>query len=326
MKTTKRFFLFPLLFMAMTVFLMPACSEEDEENDDDSSASYTIETMAGTFENVAERIKVELSSDEMAVLTRVEGDFPGQDGEVDDAATWSIDNYEAPPGVSEEDEPLSIIIEHSNSEFDQPYVLIIQSADTLKDHWQKMLTRTDGSDDDNNGGGDDGVYEVGDTGPAGGLVFYVDEADEFEWTYMEAWVDDMDEDYGAWHEDHLSHKPGTSTELGAGQANTDAMSGSEHEAAEVIRNAEYGGYDDWFLPSRDELLMVYENLPSVESSYTYWSSSEAVGDDDANGEGFYTGHGHDYGAWRVRLNDNEDYHFVNYKKSGQAHVLGVRTF
>jgi hypothetical protein len=79
------------------------------------------------------------------------------------------------------------------------------------------------------------------------------------------------------------------------------------------------------LPSRDELLLIYEN-GVFEFDFSCWSSSEAVGDSDADGEGHNTGHGHDYGAWRVRMNDNEDYHFVNYKKSGKANVLGVRTF
>ena len=30
------------------------------------------------------------------------------------------------------------------------------------------------------------VYALRDTGPAGGLIFYVDEADEFSWDYLEA--------------------------------------------------------------------------------------------------------------------------------------------
>ena len=33
-----------------------------------------------------------------------------------------------------------------------------------------------------------GQYEVGDFGPAGGWVFYVDEEDQFEdWDYLEVW-------------------------------------------------------------------------------------------------------------------------------------------
>ena len=325
MKTKKRNLLFPLFLMMTFVLFITGCEDVGEDNVN----PYSIEDMAGTFENEAERIKVELSSDESAILTKVEGNFPGQDEEVDENATWEIKKYEAPAGVSSEDSPLSIIIDHSNSQFDDdPYVLIIESVDKLKDHWQKTLSRVedDGEDDGEDNGDEDKEYSIGDEGPAGGLIFYKDENNDFDWTYMEVWVDNLDEIYGAWHEDHFSHTSGTSTDFGTGQANTDAMSGSEHEAAEIIRNATYGGYDDWFLPSRDELLTAYENLPSVESNYSYWSSSEAVGDDDGGDDGFYTGHGLDYGAWRVNLNETTDYHLVNWRKSGQAHVLAVRSF
>ena len=30
-----------------------------------------------------------------------------------------------------------------------------------------------------------GQYEVGDVGPAGGWIFYVDSLDEFDWDYLE---------------------------------------------------------------------------------------------------------------------------------------------
>ncbi len=143
---------FKLLFVLVISMALGFSGCSDDENDD--ANPYSMETMSGTFENVAERINVELNSDGSAILTRVEGDFSGQDGEADDAATWIIENYEAPAGVSTEDEPLSIIITHNNSEFDQPYVLIINSADELKDHWQKTLTRTDDDGGDDNDEGD----------------------------------------------------------------------------------------------------------------------------------------------------------------------------
>ncbi|MDG5799620.1 hypothetical protein QA597_04505 [Marinilabiliaceae bacterium ANBcel2] len=104
---------------------------------------YTKESMAGTFTNVAERINVVLSSDGSAILEKVEGQHASQSGEIDENATWTIENYEAPSGVSSEDNPLSIVIEHSNSEFDDPYVLIIESENELKCHWQQTLTRDD---------------------------------------------------------------------------------------------------------------------------------------------------------------------------------------
>ncbi|MFW5983007.1 MAG: hypothetical protein ACOCQ4_00785 [bacterium] len=143
-----------------TVFarLDESIGDDDGDDDgDDEGDEYTMETMSGTFENVAERIKVELSDDGSAILTKVEGDMAGQDGEVDDGATWEIKEYEAPSGVTSEDEPLSIVIEHSNSEFDDnPYVLIIESVDELKDHWQITLSRVDDDGGDDDGGDDDG--------------------------------------------------------------------------------------------------------------------------------------------------------------------------
>ena len=37
-----------------------------------------------------------------------------------------------------------------------------------------------------------GDFEIGDVGPAGGLIFYIDEAEEFEWTFLEAAPEDLE--------------------------------------------------------------------------------------------------------------------------------------
>jgi hypothetical protein len=48
-------------------------------------------------------------------------------------------------------------------------------------------------------------------------------------------------------------------------------------AAQVVSVPEYGGYGDWFLPSKDELNLMYENLKKQRiggfSNNVYWSSS-----------------------------------------------------
>ncbi|MFP4211116.1 MAG: hypothetical protein ACLFR8_07730, partial [Alkalispirochaeta sp.] len=50
-----------------------------------------------------------------------------------------------------------------------------------------LLGSEDGdSDDDGEEGSDDVTYAIGDEGPAGGRIFYIDETDKHDWTYIEA--------------------------------------------------------------------------------------------------------------------------------------------
>ena len=135
------------------------------------------------------------------------------------------------------------------------------------------------------------VYQVGDTGPAGGIVFY-DKGDFTDgWHYLEAWTADEAGTY-QWKTDN-TYTGGTSTAVGSGYANTySSMTGTEHAAAEVARNATHGDCNDWFLPSKDELNLMYENLHLQSAggfaSTWYWSSSEYV-DEPEHAWGQYFG-------------------------------------
>jgi hypothetical protein len=122
------------------------------------------------------------------------------------------------------------------------------------------------------------VYSVGDTGPAGGVIFYDDEADGNDdisgARYLEAWT--SNEGDLQWKIDQTA-TPGTSEDFGTGYANTyTAMAGADYPAAETARNATHGGYDDWFIPSLDELSLLYSQRDTVGGFNTnwYWSSSE----------------------------------------------------
>jgi hypothetical protein len=75
---------------------------------------------------------------------------------------------------------------------------------------------------------------------------------------------------------------GTSTALGTGSANTDAIiaqngAGSAY-AAGLARAYSGGGYGDWYLPSKDELNELYRNRLAIggfpADGPWYWSSSE----------------------------------------------------
>ena len=86
---------------------------------------------------------------------------------------------------------------------------------------------------------------------------------------------------------------GTNTSVGSGVSNTDAAEAAATEsgaAARVIRSLDYGGFTDWFIPSRDELAAVYaalSDLPNITADVAATrltvavSSSEAVAPDAA---------------------------------------------
>jgi hypothetical protein len=122
------------------------------------------------------------------------------------------------------------------------------------------------------------TYKIGDTGPAGGIVFYDLGFYMDGWRYLEAAPQDFP----------TKTKFGgcgviTETGVGSGMQNTTRIvsdlkgRGETLRAAQIVSVPQYGGYDDWFLPSRDELNLMYENLKQKRigsfSNDVYWSSS-----------------------------------------------------
>lgn len=83
----------------------------------------------------------------------------------------------------------------------------------------------------------------------------------------------------------------TSTTDGAANTNTLATSYSDTYAAKYCADMVYGGYDDWYLPARNQLNTLYggkDTLGGFASTY-YWSSTE----NNSNGariQGFGNGH------------------------------------
>ena len=70
----------------------------------------------------------------------------------------------------------------------------------------------------------------------------------------------------------------TGTAVGTGQANTTTIvtiQGAGSYAAQLCNDLTVGVYDDWFLPSKDELDKLYINKSAIGSfADYYWSSSE----------------------------------------------------
>jgi len=127
------------------------------------------------------------------------------------------------------------------------------------------------------------TYAIGDTGPAGGIVFYVTALGHHG---LEAAPTDqaVPSSPGAQWGCIGTDIPGAdSTAIGTGKQNTtDILAGCATAgiAARLADDFTLNGYDDWFLPSKDELNELFVNrlvvggFPSDPILFFYWSSSE----------------------------------------------------
>ena len=136
-----------------------------------------------------------------------------------------------------------------------------------------------------------GTCIVGNTGPGGGIVFYVQTATAAApWRYMEAapntWSGGNADGESTWCNVTNNEVPNlldgttaavtTATAIGAGFNNTQKMLlGCTFGAANAAASYNGGGKSDWFLPSKDELNQLYLVKTTVGGFGTqYWSSSE----------------------------------------------------
>ena len=170
------------------------------------------------------------------------------------------------------------------------------------------------------------TYNVGDIGPGGGLVFYIDSGSGLRYEMApNTWSGASDPTENWCNNTSLDVPGAVGTAVGDGSANTTAIdaactSGAGQSAADYSAN----GLSDWFLPSKDELnaMCNYSRNPSApaapsdpcdgdsttaqdvtftSSSFgftgsNYWSSSQQNGssartqylDDGSQGGGFKT--------------------------------------
>ena len=123
-------------------------------------------------------------------------------------------------------------------------------------------------------------YLLLDTGPAGGYIFYDKGYYSYDWRYLEAAPSDQNPN-AEWGCDGVSISGADGTAVGTGEQNTidiEAGCATFGTAADICANLGLGGYYDWFLPSKDELNLMYTNLKvagvgGFAEDY-YWSSSE----------------------------------------------------
>lgn len=119
------------------------------------------------------------------------------------------------------------------------------------------------------------IYHIGDTGPAGGKIFYVTNTTVYECSPPAAQSGRIS--WGPEGEIGLYNYS-----IGTGQSNTNAILarwGSSAPAASYADNLTYGGYSDWYLPSFDELVLAITTLGPAFGFYSgtyerFWSSNE----------------------------------------------------
>lgn len=146
-----------------------------------------------------------------------------------------------------------------------------------------------------NGGSE--VYNIGETGPAGGLVFFDKGLYSDGWRYLEVATADIGKFvFGYYRPDGINdNMVGTADAIGSGRYNTKRlvelmdMEGEAYSLSSGNSTAEYaakkcfdfscGGFNDWFLPSKYEQDLIFKNLymqglGSFSETGDYWSSSE----------------------------------------------------
>lgn len=156
------------------------------------------------------------------------------------------------------------------------------------------------------------LYAIGDQGPGGGIVFYDKGEYSDGWRYMEAARESLGRAVWGGYRYCMGGTGGD--EIGTGRDNTInhvAHCKDKHFAAKLALEYRGGGKDDWFLPSKDELILLHETLflsgLLAHENHHYWSSTS------------YSMH---Y-AWNIASYNSRKYYWGKY---GKYHVLPVRYF
>ena len=168
-------------------------------------------------------------------------------------------------------------------------------------------------------------YEIGDLGPAGGNIFYVDESSKFkDFDYLESAPASCEGADLTWALDANDLRVGLEVvtdwkakSMGHGLSNSKALlelAGGFQSAQTATGYADTltcGEQSDWFVPAKDELELMYQNLAKQEiGDFTtgyYWSSSA-----------------YEYGrAWNQPFSEGEAF---DGNKDGKFAVRPIRAF
>lgn len=129
------------------------------------------------------------------------------------------------------------------------------------------------------GEGPRGQYRIGNYGPGGGIVFYDKGIESAGWRYLEVAPAETEKTL-TWGNGITGVR--TSGAAGTGGRNTETLvkamklKNMNNTAAVYCYELEFGGFDDWHLPSISDLDHIYKNLKSKGiggfDDAVYWSS------------------------------------------------------
>jgi hypothetical protein len=129
----------------------------------------------------------------------------------------------------------------------------------------------------------DGEFTAGDTGPAGGIIFYVNPS-VGDWKYLEAAPVNTEATVAWASQNFNSGEINNKNAIGSGKPNTEYIiknAGSFARAVAICNNLQVNGYRDWYLPSLDELDLIFMNLHRNGlggfKNDKYWSSTPKGG-------------------------------------------------
>jgi hypothetical protein len=176
------------------------------------------------------------------------------------------------------------------------------------------------------------TYKVGETGPGGGTIFYVDLTRPAGSQYFEAacagWYNNCDgttaDPEAQWGDAGADELLASGTAIGTGEQNTADIVNMEYsragDAGRLADDYSNAGQSDWFLPSPDELNQMYIQMNALGYSQrlgcwgdTYWSSSTFISD--------YYGFGVE--AWAYNFSQGYE---LNLFTDNMACVWPVRSF
>jgi len=112
------------------------------------------------------------------------------------------------------------------------------------------------------------TYKIGDTGPAGVIIFYDKGVFESDWQYLE--TAPLELEFMAQWGDYGTSVSGLGIGIGQGKQNTQTIAthmqrkGVSGTPAQTCQQINYRGFNDWFLPSQAELNLMYLNLGKTD--------------------------------------------------------------